>query len=100
MKRHNIETMNSLPIIHESDEMHPRVQLRSKFSAELPGQDRKQGGPQHNGSLYDPSFLARSNESIIAEYIKNPFFKAKLNYLIKDHKTTPQQLTPLTVTIN
>ena len=32
MKRPAIQPMKTLPIIHEAEEMHPRVQLKSKFS--------------------------------------------------------------------
>ena len=34
--------------------------------------------------------MERSNDSILREYNKNPFFQAKINYLLKQHSQNGQ----------
>ncbi len=77
------DQINRLSVIKESDELRPRASSNPFSSRDTL---RKSSAPRENQrkDLFD--FLKGSTQDILRDYESNPFFKAKLNYLLK---TTP-----------
>ena len=79
---------SKLATIKECEEFMPLSEATNRFASgsigKLPSASKED---QH--SIYDTAFLARSVEDILKDYESNPFFKAKLNYLLKSRNTMP-----------
>lgn len=53
--------------------------------------DRKTEDSEEDQKTYDEDLTSRPAEDILREYDSNPFFRAKLNYLLKT-ANSPSQL--------
>lgn len=79
---------SKLAIIKECEEFLPLSEATNRFASgsigKLPSASKED---QH--SIYDSAFLARSVEDILKDYENNPFFRAKLNCLLKNRNNKP-----------
>lgn len=82
-KQMKFEENKRLPVIKESEELRPRAST-NRFNSNEPIRKSPAQKTTQNKELFD--FLKSSTKDILHDYETNPFFKAKLKYLLK---TTP-----------
>ena len=91
MKR-NLSTLACMPTIKEADEYYPLTLKGNKFSYNSSRETTYQKS-EASISPFDAALLNRSTEDILSDFHKNPFFRAKLNYLLKGLIISPSRLT-------